>query len=178
MKIKTTDARTRAKRVKLVVFDVDGVLTDGRIIIDDKGIESKFFNVRDGHGIKLLHRAGLIVAIVTGRTSDVVTHRAKELGITHIYQGSLKKADTMDDLIKETGLSSEEIAFVGDDLIDIPVMRRVGLACAVSDSSPETISFAHIVTERNGGRGAAREVCEFILKAQGLWEEVTKSYFE
>lgn len=176
MKIRSEDAHERAKKIKLVVFDVDGVMTDGSIVLDENGTESKHFNVRDGHGIKMLIRAGIQAAIVTGRSSEVVEYRGKELGIQHIRQGALNKAEVMGLLLKETGLRPEEAAFMGDDLIDIPPMGMAGLAAAPSDAVAEAIECAHIVSDLAGGRGAVRELCEFILKAGGAWDEITKRY--
>jgi 3-deoxy-D-manno-octulosonate 8-phosphate phosphatase (KDO 8-P phosphatase) len=176
MKIRSKDARRRAQKIRLVIFDVDGVMTDGRITIDDKKRESKSFDVRDGHGVKMLIRTGVKTAIVTGRSSKVVRHRAKELGIHHVHQGAVGKSEIVRLLLSETGIGPQEAAFMGDDLVDIPAMKAVGLAVAPSDAVPEVIAFAHIVTGRPGGYGAVRELCEFIMKAQGLWEEATRAY--
>jgi 3-deoxy-D-manno-octulosonate 8-phosphate phosphatase (KDO 8-P phosphatase) len=178
MKIKDKSATKRAGRIKLLILDVDGVMTDGRIIIDDRGRESKFFDVRDGHGIKLLTTSGIEVALVTGRKSDVVKIRARELGIRHLYQGAVKKADVCKKILEDLSLCPDEAAFVGDDLIDIPAMKIVGLSVAVADSIKEVADIAHVVTEKGGGRGAVREVCEFILKAKGLWDVVTDKYMK
>jgi 3-deoxy-D-manno-octulosonate 8-phosphate phosphatase (KDO 8-P phosphatase) len=176
MKIQSDDAYERAKKVKMVVFDVDGVMTDGRIVLDEEGTESKFFNVRDGHGIKMLVRAGIQSAIITGRSSKVVEYRGKELGIQYIRQGALNKAEVMGILLKETGVWPEEAAFMGDDLVDIPAMNLAGLAAAPSDAVSEIIECAHVITDLEGGKGAVRELCEFILKSKGLWEEIVKRY--
>ncbi len=176
MKIQSDDAYERAKKVKMVVFDVDGVMTDGRIVLDEEGTESKFFNVRDGHGIKMLVRAGIQSAIITGRSSKVVEYRGKELGIQYIRQGALNKAEVMGLLLKETGVWPEEAAFMGDDLVDIPAMMLAGLAAAPSDAVSEIIECAHVITDLEGGRGAVRELCEFILKSKELWEEIVKRY--
>lgn len=178
MKIKTKDAKKRASRVKILIMDVDGVLTDGRIVIDDKGVESKFFDVRDGHGVKMLGRAGIRTAIVTGRSSRVVKHRAKELSIDYLYQGAIDKRKTVEKILKGAGLSGDDAAYIGDDLIDIPAMKMVGLAVAVADSVDEVLKAADIITEKPGGRGAVREIVEFILKSRGEWEESTKRYFQ
>jgi 3-deoxy-D-manno-octulosonate 8-phosphate phosphatase (KDO 8-P phosphatase) len=176
MKIQSEDAYDRAKKIKLIVFDVDGVMTDGRIVLDENGTESKFFNVRDGHGIKMLVRAGVQAAIITGRSSKVVEYRGKELGIQYIRQGALNKAEVMGVLLKDTGLTAEEAAFMGDDLVDIPAMNLAGLAVAPSDSVSEIIECAHVITDTEGGKGAVRELCEFVLKAKGLWEEIVRRY--
>lgn len=163
--------------LKLVIFDVDGVLTDGRIVIDDNGLESKFFHVKDGHGIRLLMRAGIKVALLTGRKSRVVEIRASDLGIDMVYQGVHNKIDVYDELLKDLNLKDEEAAFAGDDLIDLSVMRRVGLAMAPSDAVAEVKDIAHFVCRSAGGRGAAREMTEFILKGLGRWDEVTARYY-
>ena len=148
----------RLQTIELLILDVDGVMTDGGIIYDANGVEIKVFNVKDGHGIKMLQRHGIEVAIITGRTSQVVDNRAKELGITLVYQGALKKIESYDDIKRKTGLDDGRIAYVGDDIIDVPVMRRVGFAAAPSDALPEAKRAAHYVTSLGGGRGAVREV--------------------
>jgi 3-deoxy-D-manno-octulosonate 8-phosphate phosphatase (KDO 8-P phosphatase) len=168
----------RLKNIRLLILDVDGVMTDGRIIFDSNGIESKFFNVKDGHGIKMLQRAGIDVAIISGRQSTVVTNRAAELGIERVFQKSVNKLDHYRQILADTGLSDAEIAFIGDDLIDIPLLRRVGFAAAPADAVAEVIPFVHFVTRNSGGWGAVREVCDLLLKAQGLWEKLTARYFE
>jgi 3-deoxy-D-manno-octulosonate 8-phosphate phosphatase (KDO 8-P phosphatase) len=170
------DAHEKARRIKLIIFDVDGVLTDGSIIIHNDGAESKAFNVKDGHGIKLAMRAGIQASIITGRKSEVVRRRAEELGIEHLFQGALEKSGAVTALLDQLSLAPEDAAFVGDDLIDIPAMRMVGLAAAVADATDEAKQYAHMITELSGGRGAAREVCEFILKAQKLWESSIERY--
>lgn len=167
----------RAKKIKLLIMDVDGVLTDGRIIYGDDGTEYKSFNVKDGHAIKLAKRAGLIMAIISGRSSKVVSRRAKELGIDLIHQDIHNKIEVYQNILKETGLKDDEIAFIGDDLVDLPVLRRVGLGIAVEDALPEVKKEALFVTKTPGGRGAVREAIEFILVSKGLWEEVTKRYY-
>ena len=167
----------RAKKIKLLIMDVDGVLTDGRIIYGDDGTEYKSFDVRDGHAIKLAKRAGLMTAIISGRSSKVVTRRGKELGIDLVYQDIHKKIEVYENILKETGLKDDEVAFMGDDLVDLPVLRRVGLAIAVEDALPEVKKEASYVTKTRGGRGAVREAIEFILVSKGLWEEITKRYY-
>jgi 3-deoxy-D-manno-octulosonate 8-phosphate phosphatase (KDO 8-P phosphatase) len=168
----------RLSKIKLVLLDVDGVMTDGRIIFDSNGTESKFFNVKDGHGIKLLQRAGIEVGIVSGRASQVVANRAAELGITRVFQGALDKLSVYREILRDTGLGDEEIAFMGDDVIDIPVMRRVGFAAAPADAVEEVLPHAHFTARNRGGWGAVRELCDLILKAQGAWETVTAKYFQ
>jgi len=168
----------RLAPIKLVIFDVDGVLTDGRIIIDDQGVESKFFNVRDGHGIKLLQRAGLRAAFLTGRQSRVVDRRAEELGVRLIYQGAKNKIEIYEKILTEQKMADPEIAYAGDDLVDLPVMRRVGLALAPADAVVEVKAAAHYVCRSAGGHGAAREMVELILKGQKRWEAVTARYYQ
>lgn len=167
----------RLRSIRLMIFDVDGVLTDGRIIYSDSGSEIKEFDVKDGHGIKLLQRAGIEVALITGRECQAVNHRGRALGIKHIFQGAKVKLDAYQQLRSETGFPDEVIGFMGDDLIDIPVLRRVGLAVAVSDAVPHIFPYVHYVTRARGGRGACREICELLLQSQGLWATVTGRYF-
>lgn len=162
--------------IRLLLLDVDGVMTDGGIIYDGTGLETKVFNVKDGHGIKMLQRCGIEVGIITGRTSLVVDIRAKELGISILYQGALKKLDSYDDVKQRTGLKDSNIAYMGDDVIDVPVMRRVAFAAAPADAVPEARMAAHLVTERGGGKGAVREVCDLILRAQGYWKDISDRY--
>lgn len=176
MKIRSKDAVERASKVKILIMDVDGVMTDGRIVMDDRGIESKFFDVKDGHGIKMVARAGVKTAIVTGRSSRVVKRRARELGIDYVHQGAKNKGKTVETILENSGLTSGDAAYVGDDLIDIPAMKKVGLAVAVADSVDEVLKVSDVVTEKSGGRGAIREVVEFILKSQGIWETSIKRY--
>ena len=166
----------RLKNIELLLLDVDGVMTDGGIIYDGNGLETKVFNVKDGHGIKMLQRAGIQVGIITGRTSAVVDVRARELGIDLLYQGALRKLECYEDVKRRTGLSDHQIAYVGDDVIDVPVMRRAGFSAAPCDALPEAESAAHFVTSRGGGRGAVREVCDLLLKARGAWAEVAERY--
>lgn len=163
----------RIKKIKLLLLDVDGVLTDGRIIFDANGVESKFFNVKDGHGIKLLQKAGLEVGIISGRKSQVVTNRAAELGIVRVFQGAHNKLEPFLQILAETGLDETEVAFMGDDIIDLPVMKRAGLSAAPADAAGETILHAHFVSRNRGGWGAVRELCDLLLKGQGKWELAT-----
>ncbi|MHB8120864.1 MAG: KdsC family phosphatase [Desulfuromonadaceae bacterium] len=168
--------RDRLSDIRLLLLDVDGVMTDGGIVYDVNGIETKVFNVKDGHGIKMLQRHGIEVGIITGRTSPVVDFRAKELGIELVYQGSLKKIDSYLDVKRRTGLEDSQIAYVGDDVIDVPVMRRVIFAASPADGVIEARNAAHYVTSLSGGRGAVREVCDLILKGRGLWDSVAARY--
>jgi 3-deoxy-D-manno-octulosonate 8-phosphate phosphatase (KDO 8-P phosphatase) len=167
----------RLKKIRLLLLDVDGVMTDGRIIFDSNGVESKFFNVKDGHGIKMVQRAGIKVGIISGRESRVVTARAAELGIDILHQKALNKLEPFGQVLVETGLQPAQVAFMGDDLIDVPVMRRVGFAAAPQDATPEVIPYVHYVASRRGGWGAVREVCDLLLQAQGAWDDMTERYF-
>jgi 3-deoxy-D-manno-octulosonate 8-phosphate phosphatase (KDO 8-P phosphatase) len=166
----------RIRNIKLLVLDVDGVLTDGRIIYSDSGEELKFFDVKDGHGIKLLQRAGIEVAFVTGRRSRVVEHRAHDLGITLVSQKALNKIEAYEEILKIKNLQDEDVCVVGDDLPDLPLLRRCGFSVAVANSVEEVIREVDYITTKEAGRGAVREVCDLILKAHGLWETVTARY--
>jgi 3-deoxy-D-manno-octulosonate 8-phosphate phosphatase (KDO 8-P phosphatase) len=166
----------RAARIKLLLMDCDGVLTDGRITLLDNGDEEKSFHTRDGHGLVLLHRAGLQSGIISGRTSTLVKRRASELGIKHVRQGTWNKIKDFEELLAEAGVNEKEVAFIGDDVTDIPLMQHSELAVAVADAVEETRAVAHYVTQFQGGFGAVREVCELILKAQGRWSELMRRY--
>ena len=157
-------------------MDVDGVMTDGRIIMDDAGHELKNFNVRDGHGIKILQRYGIQVAILTGRQSKVVAHRARDLDIKEVYQKVFNKKDVFEKILRKHKLSPDEAAFIGDDIVDIPVLKRVGFSVAVADADDMVKKSVHYIAKNKGGRGAVREVCEMILQAQGKWVEVAARY--
>ncbi len=170
--------RDKARKIRWIILDVDGVMTDGNIIYDGHGVETKNFNVRDGHGIKLAQRAGLRFAIITGRSSEVVNKRAEELGIEELYQGAIRKMEAYDDISRRLGWKDEEVAFIGDDLIDLPVLRRVGLSAVVADADPETREQVDLVLTHAGGRGAVREFIELVLKAQDKWKEVTRRYYD
>ena len=166
-----------AKKIKLLLLDVDGVLTDGKIIIGNYGDEIKNFDVKDGLGVVLLRKAGLRCAIITARNSRIVKIRAGHLGIDKIYENHYK-IKSLRNIKRRFRVKEEEICFVGDDLIDISVLKRVGFAVTVPNAIKETKDVAHYITQNPGGQGAVREVCEIILKAQGKWEKVTKRYFE
>ncbi|MBI5642438.1 MAG: HAD family hydrolase [Deltaproteobacteria bacterium] len=166
----------KLKKIKLLIFDVDGVLTDGRIIYNDEGQETKVFDVRDGHGIKLLMRAGIESAIITARESKVVEHRAANLGIELVFQGAKNKVAALDEILQKRPVRLDEIAYMGDDIIDLPVLKRVGLALTVADAVDEVRDRVDFVTSRPGGRGAAREVAELLLKTQGKWDEILQNY--
>lgn len=171
------DIAERAKKVKLLLLDVDGVLTDGKIVVANYGGEIKNFDVTDGLGIVLAKKAGLQCAIITARSSRIVKTRARHLGIKKIYENHYK-LKSLEDIKQRFSVKLEEICFVGDDLIDIPILKRVGFAVSVPNAVKETKRAAHYITHNPGGRGAVREVCEIILKAHGKWEEITKRYFE
>lgn len=172
------DIKQRAARIKLLLMDCDGVLTDGRITLLTGGDELKTFHVRDGHGLVLLHRAGLRSGIISGRSSSLVDRRAKELGIEFVRQGTWNKIEDFEEIVEKAGTPLEEIAFVGDDVTDIPLMLRVGLAVAVADAVPETKQVAHLITKEKGGDGAVREVTDLILQSQGRWDELMRRYFD
>ncbi len=166
----------RIKPLRLVVFDVDGVLTDGGLYLSDSGEEFKRFNSLDGHGLKMLRNSGVQLAIITGRTSKCVELRAKNLGITRLYQGVEDKLAAMQSLLADLQLPPEAAAFMGDDVVDLPVMRRVGLAVSVPDAPQIVRDHAHYVSQRDAGHGAVREVCELILAAQGTLDAQLAPY--
>jgi 3-deoxy-D-manno-octulosonate 8-phosphate phosphatase (KDO 8-P phosphatase) len=166
----------RARKIKLLILDCDGVLTDGRIIMLPDSDETKAFDVKDGHGMVMAQRAGLRIAIISGRKSSVVRARAEELGVAHLYEMAWVKTEPYEKVLAEEGLGDEEVCYVGDDVGDIPLLRRAGLAVAVADAVEETKQHSHTVTTRGGGRGAVREVIEFILKAQDKWDEAMARY--
>lgn len=157
----------KIKPIRLIAFDVDGIMTDGGLYLSDSGEEFKRFNSLDGHGLKMLRASGVELAIITGRTSRCVELRAKNLGIIHMYQGVEKKWAAMRDLLTKLQLAPEAAAFMGDDVVDLPVMRRVGLSLTVPKASPAVHDHAHYTTKHEGGHGAVREVCELIMSAQG-----------
>ena len=165
-------------KIKLLLLDVDGVMTDGRIIYDNDGGETKAFDVKDGHGLKLVQRAGIKVGIITGRQSQVVARRAAELGIDLVYQGVKDKKVPFKEILEKLALAPEEVAYVGDDIVDLPVMLKVGFAATVADAVDDVKPYAHMVAKRCGGRGAVREICDFLLKESGRWNDVTSHYFE
>lgn len=166
-----------AKKIRLLILDVDGVLTDGSIVLDNECNEYKAFHVRDGHGIKMLIKAGIQVAIITGRHSKVVDRRAHELGITEVFQKCYDKRIAFRKLLGQYSISPSEVAYVGDDIVDIPIMVLSGLPVAVADAAEDAKKSALIITVNPGGRGAVREVTDFILKAQGQFERMVQEYF-
>ena len=177
-----TDVEHRARRIKVLLFDVDGVLTDGGITVmpgaDGKAVEVKTFSAHDGMGIALAHTAGLKVGWVTKRDSQAVRIRAKDLRIDHLYQGQHYKVEALDAIVKDEGCSLDEIAYVGDDIIDLPVMRKVGLAIAVANARPEVKAAAHYNTEHPGGFGAGRDAIDLLLRSRGVLESTIETYLD
>ena len=167
----------RVAGIRLLLMDVDGVMTDGRIIFDSNGIESKFFNVKDGHGIKMVQRSGIEVGIISGRESQVVRNRAEELGISHVYLKAYDKLLPYRDILAKTGLVDRQVAYIGDDIIDIPILRRVGFAAAPADAIGDVLPYVHLITKNGGGWGAVREVCDVLLKGQKTWDTLTARYY-
>ncbi|MFZ5801115.1 MAG: KdsC family phosphatase [Candidatus Omnitrophota bacterium] len=168
--------RERLKRIKLLIMDVDGVLTDGKIVFDDQGGELKFFDVQDGLGVVLIKRVGVKTAIITAKGSKVVERRAADMQVDHLYQDAEDKTIAFRHLLEESKLKAEDACFIADELIDLPVIKLAGLAVAVKNAAPEVKRYAHYITKRNGGQGAVREVIEMILKAQGEWRRATEKY--
>lgn len=171
-----TDLLARAQTVRLIIFDVDGVLTDGRLFFGDDGQEYKSFHSRDGHGMRMLLDSGVEIGIITGRTSQVVTHRMRNLGISHVYQGRRDKLPAYIELRDKLGFSNQQMAYMGDDVMDIPVMRQVNLAITVPEAEPLVIRHAHWQTQRAGGQGAVRDACELIMQAQGTLQPALDRY--
>lgn len=162
----------RATRVRALVLDVDGVLTDGRLYFDSQGNEMKAFSTRDGLGMRALQSQGILLALITGRESSIVTRRAANLGIQHVYQGRTDKLNAFNELLQATGVDQQDVCYAGDDWVDIPVLDRVGLAVTVADADAVVKQHVHWITSRGGGRGAVREICDVILAAQGLDQRV------
>lgn len=173
------DTITRlAKNIKCIIFDIDGVLTNGTLFFDNDGEEYKAFNSHDGHGLRMLLECGLQAAIITGRKSRVVEHRMHDLGIELVFQGYRDKRPAFLKLLEKTSLKPDQIAYMGDDVIDLPVMTQVGMAIAVQNAHPFVLQHADYVTDKSGGDGAAREAIEFILQSQGLLQQKLESYLE
>ena len=170
------DILEKAKRIRLVILDVDGVLTDGSLYVGDDGEEYKAFNSRDGHGMVMLQHNGVEIAIITGRISKVVEHRMSELGIQHVFQGRKEKLPAFRELLSRLEIPAHDTAYVGDDVVDLPVMAQVGLAIGVQDAHPLVKRHAHWLTASPGGRGAVREVCEMIMDAQGVLDKTLNQY--
>lgn len=172
------DVTARARKVRLLVMDVDGVLTDGRMVLSDKGDELKMFHTHDGIGLALAHRAGLHTALVTGETSPIAKTRGDKLGVGAVVLGARRKGDVVEELLAERGWPREALAYIGDDLLDIPALERAGLAVTVADAVTDVKAVAHVVTKAPGGHGAVRECVELILRAQGVWNAVFRAYVE
>ena len=166
----------RARQVRLLVTDVDGVLTDGRMVLSERGDELKAFNSRDGVAVALAKRGGLRTAFVTGEKSAVAQARGDKLGVDAVVLGARRKGEVLEDLCAQFGLPLDATAYIGDDLLDVPALQRAGLAIAVADAAPEVIALAHIVTRARGGQGALRECVELILRAQGAWTATVEAY--
>ncbi|HET7113278.1 MAG TPA: HAD hydrolase family protein [Pyrinomonadaceae bacterium] len=171
-----SDIQERAARIKLLLMDCDGVLTDGRIWVFENGVDQKAFHARDGLGIDLLHRAGLKSGIISGRTSSALERRAQSLGVFYLWQGRDDKRQAFADTLAQAQVTNDEVAFIGDDLTDLPLLVQSGLAIAVADAAAEVKQHAHYVTAAKGGKGAVREVVELLLKAQHRWDDLVKSY--
>jgi len=172
----TEALQEKIKSVRVLILDVDGVLTDGKIIVDDAGRETKNFNVADGHGLKMLMRYEVEVIFLTGRTSQVVNHRALDLGVNEVYQGVWNKLEVFEEIIRKKHIAAAETAFVGDDVVDVPVLRRVGFSATTAEAPTDLKNVVDYITHRQGGGGAVREICDIILKAQGKWPEVAAKY--
>jgi 3-deoxy-D-manno-octulosonate 8-phosphate phosphatase (KDO 8-P phosphatase) len=170
------DAFARAARVRLMIFDVDGILTDGSLHYGPEGEMIKTFNVLDGHGIKLLQASGVAAAIISARKSDIVARRAADLGILHLRQGVHDKQAAFEQLLAQTGIEAAACGFIGDDVIDLPVLLRAGFAASVPGGHPEVRARVHYITQAAGGRGAVRELCDFLLRAQGNYETALAPY--
>lgn len=166
----------RAQNIKLLILDVDGVLSDGRIYLNEQGIESKAFHVHDGLGIKLLQQAGVVVAVISSRSTPIVSVRMTNLGVKYIYQGRENKLAAFNELLGLLSLKPEQVAYAGDDLVDIPLLRRAGLAIAVANANTAIMPYSHWITKVEGGKGAVREICEFILTAQDKWQNALAKY--
>jgi 3-deoxy-D-manno-octulosonate 8-phosphate phosphatase (KDO 8-P phosphatase) len=166
----------RAKAIRMLVLDVDGVMTDGRLFYGPGGQELTAFHILDGHGIKMAIRSGLSLAVVTGRESEAVVQRARELGILEVHQKAVDKLSVFQELLRKSGLAASQVACMGDDLVDLPLLRRAGLAISVPDAADEVRAAAHYVTRRRGGRGAVREAIEILLQSQGLWSAELERY--
>ena len=167
----------RLRKIRCLLLDVDGVLTDGRLYFDGDGREFKAFDIHDGHGIAMAKRAGLLIGFVSGRSSEATKRRAADLGVELVMQEPTNKMDMVEQIKTTHSLTNAEICFVGDDLVDLPVLRQAGVAVAVANAVPEVRNAAHYVTVRSGGRGAVREVIDRLLQAQGKWDEITAKYF-
>lgn len=166
----------KAKKVKLLLLDVDGVLTDGRIIYDSGGRDSKFFDVHDGLGVSVLYKSGIKTVLITAKSSKTIYPRAKDMGVAEVFTDIFPKTAVVEKILKKYSVTLDEVCFVGDDLVDLSLMRKVGLPVAVANGAREIKEAASFITSRSGGRGAVREVAELILKSQGKWEDILKFY--
>lgn len=173
---RSRDATARARRVRLLVLDVDGVLTDGRMVVSERGDELKFFHTHDGMGVNVAQRAGIKVVLVTGEKSPIAQTRGAKLGVAEVVLGARRKGEVIDGLLEKYGIPAAHAAFMGDDLLDISALERVGLAVAPANAVPEVRAIAHVVTRRAGGAGAVRECVEMILGAQGRWRDAVRQY--
>ena len=174
----TTDTKALAQKIKLIIFDVDGVLTDGGLYFSNDGQEMKRFNSLDGHGIKILKENGLEPAVISARNSKSVEYRIKNLGIEYFYQGQSDKIIAFNELLKKLKVNADEVAYVGDDVIDLPVMTKVGFSIAVANAHELVKQHADLITEKSGGQGAVREVCDFILKVQDKFDNAMSAYLD
>lgn len=174
----SNDVLERAKKIKLLILDVDGVFTDGKIIYGSYGNELKNFDVNDGLGVYLLRRSGVKCIILTAKASPIVTRRAKGLNFDKVYHNYHYKIEALGKILKKFKVKTDEMCFVGDELIDIPILKRVGLAICPPNAMDDVKPFAHFITEKTGGRGAVREVCDMLMKVQGTWDSVTAVYFK
>ena len=163
-----TDLKEKASKIKLMAFDVDGVFTDGSLTFDEDGKEYKTFNAKDGQGVVCVQRAGIMTVIITARENSTVAHRAKNLGITELHQGVKFKLSVLEKIVEERGLNLENVSYMGDDLPDICILEKVGLACCPNDAVDEVRNICDFVSVKNGGRGAIRELCDFVLRAQNI----------
>lgn len=173
----TMDLAYKASKIKAVLFDVDGVLTDGSLTFDEDGRELKTFNAKDGQGIVMLNKSGILTGIITARKNPTVRHRFENLGMTRLFEGEKNKLNALGEFMKEYGVKADEIAYVGDDLPDICVLSKVGFACTPADGMDEVKKYVHFISSKNGGRGAVREICDFILKSSGKYPQVTDNGF-
>ena len=178
MNISGKELRHIARGVKCLILDVDGVLTDGSIILDGRGNELKSFHVRDGHGIKMLMKEGINVALITGRYSRVVERRAQELGIQDVFQKCFNKKRAYRRISAQHSFHDNEIAYAGDDIVDIPILKICGFPIAVADADNEVKRVVKMVTKKKGGKGAVREICDFLLRAKGVWKDIINEYSE
>jgi len=170
------ELKLKASKIKLLLLDVDGVLTDGRIIYDSRGRDSKFFDVHDGLGVYVLHKSGIKTVLITAKSSKTIPPRAKDMRVAEVFADIFPKSAVLEKILKKYSVGSDEVCFVGDDLVDLSIMRKVGLPVAVANAASEIKEVAGFVTKRTGGRGAVREVAELILKSQGKWEDILRFY--